>query len=108
MAAPAGTYYIINRVLSPTGDKLALTFEGQGSAAQVTPLANAANQQVCRITTSSSPSLIFPQWVLSGGATSSVSPVSSQGLQAGWGSGVVILPAGGYVWHVTQTANGYT
>lgn len=33
----AGTYRIVNRVLSPTGDKLAITYNGQGSAATVTP-----------------------------------------------------------------------
>lgn len=42
----AGTYYIINKVLSNDDDKLALTYGGQGAAATVTPLNNSSSQQV--------------------------------------------------------------
>jgi hypothetical protein len=46
MSKPAdGNYYIIQRVLSPTGDKLAVTSNGQGQSVTLTPLANSASQQ---------------------------------------------------------------
>jgi hypothetical protein len=41
-----GNYYIINRVLSPTGDKLAITSNGQGKTVTLTALTNLASQQV--------------------------------------------------------------
>ena len=41
-----GNYYIINRLLSPTGDKLAITSNGQGATVTLTPLENLATQQV--------------------------------------------------------------
>lgn len=53
MSKPApGTYYIINRVLSPTGDKLAITSNGQGKTVTLTPMKNLPSQQVlflCRV-----------------------------------------------------------
>jgi hypothetical protein len=39
-------YYIVNRVLDPNGKKLAITFNGSGQPATVTPLNNSSNQQV--------------------------------------------------------------
>ena len=50
MSKPAaGTYVIVNRVLSPKGEKLAITFNGQGHAATVTARSDSAAQRV-RIT----------------------------------------------------------
>ena len=38
-----GTYVIVNRVLSPEGDKLAITFNGEGNALTVDPSAESAS-----------------------------------------------------------------
>jgi CCL2 lectin-like len=47
MSKPAaGNYVIYNRVLSPTGDKLAITFNGQNANATVQPLSYNASQKV--------------------------------------------------------------
>ena len=43
---PAGRYVIYNRVLSPTGAKLALTFRGQSNSVTGTPLTYTQNQVV--------------------------------------------------------------
>jgi hypothetical protein len=42
----AGNYYIINRLLSPTGEKLAITFNGQEQTTTLTPMASLASQIV--------------------------------------------------------------
>ena len=42
----AGTYCIVNRVLSPEGHKLAITFNGQGGTATVTQLSQSEAQHV--------------------------------------------------------------
>ena len=41
-----GNYYIINRLLSSTGDKLAITFNGVGKPVTVTALAYSDTQKV--------------------------------------------------------------
>lgn len=41
-----GTYYIINKVLSADGDKLAITFNGEQNHATVTPLSGSTKQRV--------------------------------------------------------------
>lgn len=41
-----GTYYIVNRVLSPDGRKLALTFNGERNTVTVTALKKAPKQAV--------------------------------------------------------------
>ena len=47
MSRPApGTYVIVNKVCSPYGDKLAITFNGEGNALTVTPSANSSSQRV--------------------------------------------------------------
>lgn len=47
LAAPAnGTYVIYNRVLSPTGDKLALSYNGENQYVTAEPLKLAQNQLV--------------------------------------------------------------
>lgn len=43
---PAGTYVIYNRILSPTGQKLAISFNGQNATATVKPLAFTKDQLV--------------------------------------------------------------
>jgi hypothetical protein len=93
-APPAGSYVIYNRVLSPTGDKLAITFGGQGKNLTVTPLTNASTQI----------------WQIgSGTGTQTVVPASNTGLQVGWGNpGPVPLTPGGYVWTIRTGDNGYT
>ncbi|KAF5347775.1 hypothetical protein D9756_010313 [Leucocoprinus leucothites] len=93
MPAP-GVYYIVNRVLSPTGEKLAMTFEGKGELAKAMPLTNSAAQR----------------WIIGkfDAKTQSVSPADSPSLQAGWGKGVIILPAGNYVWTIRKEDDGYT
>ena len=91
----AGRYVIYHRVLSPSGEKLAITFNGQSNYATVTPLTN-SNSQIWNVRDYNS-------------TTQSVSPVSNSGLQCGWGNGgVVVLPAGGYVWIIRNTDSGYT
>ncbi len=42
----AGNYIIYNRVLSPSGQKLAITFHGDGQFATVEPFGNNKNQVV--------------------------------------------------------------
>jgi hypothetical protein len=44
---PAGNYIIYNRLLSPTGQKLVITFNGDDKFATVEPLAHNKNQVVC-------------------------------------------------------------
>ncbi|KAF9497763.1 hypothetical protein BDN71DRAFT_1444146 [Pleurotus eryngii] len=41
-----GTYYITNRMLSPSGKKLALTFNRENNTVTVTPLFNATDRAV--------------------------------------------------------------
>lgn len=93
---PAGTYYIVNKTLSSRGEKLAITYAGEGHFAIVTPLTHSTTQQ----------------WIIADfydGRTQSVTPVNARRLQAGWGSsGVIILPAGDYVWTIRGNGSRYT
>ncbi|KZP02658.1 hypothetical protein FIBSPDRAFT_969741 [Athelia psychrophila] len=95
MSIPTGTYVIYNRVLSPLGEKLAITFNGSNQGATVKALANGDASQ---------------QWIIGGpiGDAQPISPASPSGLQAGWGDGVVVLPAGNYVWSIKSSSDGYT
>ena len=43
---PAGLYIIYNRVLSPTGEKLAITYNGERNAVTVTPFSDSPVQRV--------------------------------------------------------------
>ncbi|KAF9795706.1 hypothetical protein IEO21_11077 [Rhodonia placenta] len=91
----AGTYIIYNRVLSPTGEKLAFTFTGQNKTQTVTPLSNNETQK----------------WIIKdyNSNTQTISPESNANLQAAWGDqGVTVLPAGAYVWVIRSTDSGYT
>ncbi|KAG2005028.1 hypothetical protein CC2G_003527 [Coprinopsis cinerea AmutBmut pab1-1] len=93
---PAGRYVIYNRVLSPNGEKLALTYPGyQREALTLTPLHHSANQI----------------WILNNwdATTSSLTPETARNTQVGWGSGNVpiVLPPGNYVWTLASSAGGY-
>jgi hypothetical protein len=114
MSKPApGAYRIVNRVLSTVGQRLAITFNGDGKAATVTSLSDSKAQIVrvfCRF-----PRLIFrndlPKWLLKDydSKTQSVVPTEADNLQAAWGSGfVTVFPAGGYVWTIRETSDGVT
>ena len=46
---PAGTYNIISRILSPTGQQLAVTFNGEGAAVTLEPLATTDLAQIVSI-----------------------------------------------------------
>lgn len=43
---PAGTYNIISRILSPSGQQLAVTFNGEGAAVTLQPLASTDIAQI--------------------------------------------------------------
>ncbi|KAG8952506.1 hypothetical protein FRC04_004566 [Tulasnella sp. 424] len=91
-----GTYYIINRVESPNGERLCITFNGENQPPTVTAKSDSAKQK-WQITT------------YSDNRTQYIVPTSSSGLQCAWGSGVVtVLPAGGYVWTIRSSDSGYT
>ncbi len=101
---------IVNRILSPSGDELAITYNGQGNAATVTKRTDSAAQKVSTPARLSNIDNRF-QWVVQDydGRTQSVSPSSATNLQAAWGSGyVTVLPAGSYVWTIRSSPTGYT
>ncbi|CAE6401441.1 unnamed protein product [Rhizoctonia solani] len=96
----AGVYIIYNRVLSPTGQRLAMTFNGTGEPITVAPLdTSSANQH----------------WVIENygydrrRATTlqHVRPQTDQELEAGWGESIVVLPVGNYVWGITKDGSAY-
>ncbi|KAF4616896.1 hypothetical protein D9613_008766 [Agrocybe pediades] len=90
-----GSYVIYNRVLSPTGDKLAITFTGQNNTLTVTPMTKSSNQ-VFNLTNNDTNTMF-------------VVPQSSSGLQVGWGSnGATPMTPGGYVWTIKSSDAGYT
>ncbi|KAF3911929.1 hypothetical protein ABW20_dc0105800 [Dactylellina cionopaga] len=91
-----GDYVIYNRVLSCTGQKLAITFNKKGGPATVTPLSNSREQ-------------IWTISDFSDGATQYVVPKKDSSLQVGWGSSVaVVIPAGEYVWTIRKGEEGFT
>jgi len=50
MSKPSeGTYVIANRILSPSGQELAITFNGENHATTLTPKANSPAQRVCSL-----------------------------------------------------------
>ena len=108
----AGTYYIVNRVNSPIGEKLAITYNGEGKAATVTPLTNADSQKV-KIMSLPNFRRILPrlyvQWSINDydGKNQSFSPVTAENLQAGIVSSVItIVPADALVFFTTVGSNG--
>lgn len=93
MSVADGIYYLISRVMSPNGSKLALTSKGVNMAPVMTPLTNDPTQQ----------------WVLTTftGDEKFVAPQASPNLQVGWSGGTsVVLPAGGYVWNFLNEPTG--
>ncbi|THH31743.1 hypothetical protein EUX98_g2419 [Antrodiella citrinella] len=95
MSRPApGRYVIYNRVLSPSGQKLAMSYKNGDSGATVTAL-NYAPYQVWEVQNYDS-------------RTQSISPQGTN-LQCAWGDGFIsVLPAGGYVWVIIGNDDGYT
>jgi len=91
-----GTYIISSRARSPDGERLAITYNGRSNAVTVTPKKDTSVTQ---------------HWIIGefGSGKSTVVPYNSQRDQAAWGEGfVTILPAGGYVWILEETAGGWT
>ncbi|KAF4603110.1 CCL2-like lectin domain-containing protein [Pleurotus pulmonarius] len=87
-----GTYYIISRVLSPKGEKLALTFNGEGNVT-VTPLTNDSKQA----------------WVVKdyNAQNQTFSPASQSHYQIGMGDYVLATyPSGIYTWTAKTSATG--
>ncbi|KAK6525860.1 hypothetical protein TWF281_010904 [Arthrobotrys megalospora] len=97
MTKPApGDYVIYSRVLSCTGEKLAITFCKKGGPATVTPLTY-RKEQVWTISN------------YSDGRTQYVIPKKDSSLQVGWGdTGAVVIPAGEYVWTIRSGNEGFT
>ncbi|KIO21171.1 hypothetical protein M407DRAFT_10511 [Tulasnella calospora MUT 4182] len=92
-----GTYYIINRVESPNGERLCITFNGEGQPPTVTAKRSDSAEQKWRITT------------FSDGRTQSIVPAANTGLECAWGPGVVtVLTPGQYVWTIRSSEGGYT
>ncbi|KIJ91697.1 hypothetical protein K443DRAFT_653509 [Laccaria amethystina LaAM-08-1] len=91
----SGTYSIVNKVQSSEGDDRAITFNGEGET----------------VTVSLNDPTASKQWIVKdlGKKTQSISPVDKEGDQCAWGRDVVtILPAGNYVWTITQNDDGET
>ncbi|KAH7335381.1 hypothetical protein B0J17DRAFT_669920 [Rhizoctonia solani] len=96
-----GVYTIYNRVLSPDGQRLAMTFNGKDEPITVTPLDTSASRQ---------------RWVVENygydrrRATTlqHVKPQVDRELEAGWGKTIVVLPIGNYVWGITKDGSAYT
>jgi len=96
MSRPSeGVYVIVNRVLSPKGEELAITFNGEKKATTLTPKAG-SNVQKWRLKNYDA-------------KTMSVTPINAGNLQAAWGNGfVTVLPAGNFVWTIKSSDTGYT
>ncbi|KIO21176.1 hypothetical protein M407DRAFT_29169 [Tulasnella calospora MUT 4182] len=93
-----GTYYIINRVESPIGERLCLTFTGENQRPTVTAKSDSEAQRArWQITT------------FSDGNTQSIVPVANTGLECAWGPGVVVVSSAGlHVWAIRSSDSGYT
>ena len=111
---PDGEYILYSRALSHTGQKLAISFNGNDAYATVKPLGYSQDQIVSRPL--STHVLHFPtplcpsQWSIRffNGSTYSVSPRGNTHLQAAWGSeGVKVMSAGNYVWTFTNNGQGF-
>ncbi|KAG1861414.1 hypothetical protein C8R48DRAFT_774160 [Suillus tomentosus] len=93
MAKPPvpGTYVIVNEALSPTNERLAITYNGLDQPLTV------------NIKTDSSHQLDHDQ------NTNFLVPVDATALRAAWGADcATALPAHSYVWTITETDSGYT
>ncbi|KAF9554207.1 hypothetical protein CPC08DRAFT_766895 [Agrocybe pediades] len=96
MSRPSpGSYVIYNRVLSPNGEKLAITFNGQNNTLIVTPK-NDSPGQIFNLSNYDANTMFFV-------------PQSNSGLQVAWGNaGATPMTAGLYVWTIRSTPSGYT
>ncbi|KAG2090599.1 uncharacterized protein F5147DRAFT_25996 [Suillus discolor] len=92
---PRGTYVIVNRVLSPTDERLAITFNGPEQPLTVNTRTDFSNQR----------------WIVQDydQNTKSLVPVDATALQVAWGADcATVLPAHNYVWTIRETDSGYT
>ncbi|KAK6360948.1 hypothetical protein TWF730_007063 [Orbilia blumenaviensis] len=97
MTRPApGDYIIYNRVLSCSGQKLAITYCNKGGPVTVTPLTQLREQ-------------IWTIKNYSDGKTQHIIPKKDDNLEVGWGkTGAVVIPPGNYVWTIRDGDDGYT
>ncbi|KAG8913683.1 hypothetical protein FRC01_004430 [Tulasnella sp. 417] len=96
---PDGTYYIVNRILSPKGERLAITFNGDNKVATLTALTNAESQKWKIETYPGKPE------------TQYVSPIPNGALQAGttgFPGPMTVLPFNAYIWSIYSSDTGYT
>ncbi|KJA14051.1 hypothetical protein HYPSUDRAFT_1074345 [Hypholoma sublateritium FD-334 SS-4] len=80
---PAGTYNIISRILSPSGQQLAVTFNGEGAAVTLQPLASTDIAQIWNLQVVTSVGMSFVPLAdstqrIAGFQTSGVTALSSQ------------------------------
>ncbi|EIW83809.1 hypothetical protein CONPUDRAFT_119225 [Coniophora puteana RWD-64-598 SS2] len=96
MSKPSpGRYVIYHRIQSSSGERLAITYNGQNGYPTVNPLTYEDNQI----------------WIIQNynDTTQSISPASNSNLQCGWGdNAVIVLPPQAYVWIIRNNASGYT
>ncbi|KAH7335382.1 hypothetical protein B0J17DRAFT_669923 [Rhizoctonia solani] len=96
-----GVYMIYNRVLSPFGQRLAMTFNGKDQPTTVTPLDPSSPKQ---------------QWVVENygydeeRATSlqHVRPQTAQELESGWSDTIFATERKNQVWGITKDGSAYT
>ncbi|KIJ42663.1 hypothetical protein M422DRAFT_170827 [Sphaerobolus stellatus SS14] len=92
---PPGTYQVINRVLDPAGNKLALTFNGNQALITVQPVSNNSNQ-LWVLTDFSNPTV----------TGNSLAPLNSGGFQVGpvgnFPTSLAALPFDEFVWPSTN------
>ncbi|KAK6514437.1 hypothetical protein TWF506_008830 [Arthrobotrys conoides] len=90
-----GDYVIYNRVLSCSGQKLAVTFNGKDKPATVTPLTHSSEQIWCIKD-------------FTDGRTQTVVPRKSGDLQVAIGKNVAVtIEAGQYVWFIRRGNKGF-
>ncbi|KAJ3487020.1 hypothetical protein NLI96_g3821 [Meripilus lineatus] len=85
-----GTYLIQNRVFDGFGNALALTFTGISQPVTVTIINGSTYTKQHWVIENHSSGLQF------------IKPRNDQSLEAGNGNTIVTLPAGDYVWNITQ------
>ena len=104
-----GTYLIVNRVASPTGQSLAATFEGGQTKLTVTPLTGSSAQLVSFFSISfrGIPEPLHLQWIITLGEQFII-PVNDQTKAAtATGNLVVALPKNGFVWTINNATSQY-
>ncbi|KAG1821252.1 hypothetical protein EV424DRAFT_1488299 [Suillus variegatus] len=89
-----GTYVIVNKALSPTNERLAITYNGLNQPLTVNIKTDSSHQR----------------WIVQDHDqnTKSLVPVDATTLQAAWGEDCATArPAHSYVWTITETDSGY-